>query len=253
MEFEQITRAFDKGSVSISDGKLSVLYSRGSSGWISQEFSDTNPDDSPSDSKQVLLRLIRDSTEFLMIFAPWKMRFDFIIPSLEHIGNIQSCWVLPTRRDKTAEELEELSKEISRQHPEGGQRFREFIREGGYDIRDYDSMEAAFDEWNRITDAINKTPVSPEQLSGFDNLRKAALSLYSDLAMGSLETEAPESGDGCAYAEFQIEADADMVFRFSGNRKELLVNLIALSDLVNFEAGNNDKGSTTYVNLTFYA
>ena len=253
MNFNDVRAAFSKGSVVLSDGKMSIFYKIEEGQWAGQSFSNMSQDGKPDLSKRVFESLVFNAEKFEMHFyADGKMRFDFVVPGEMQGGNVKYCWFMPLKKDKSPEEFREELLEALKENPPRWLEFLEFISE--YDIDNPAEMEAAVLEWTARSEIFeDDTPVSEEEQDRWENMLEAARDFYRSVAIGAMEVEAPEPGSPSGFVEFQTETYSHLDLVFTGKKKELLVRLMQAADVVSFESGNNDGGRITYINFTFYS
>lgn len=252
MDIQKVREAFDKGSIIITDGKLSVFYHRDASGWGEQTWSDVTPDGDCCDKKQILLQLIRNSDRFeIHFFGNGSFRLDFLVFQ-ELPGGVNQCWFMPLRRDKTPEENQQEELEWIRSNPPGLAEFRDFML--SYDIHNPAELQNALQAWDDLhPSSDDDTPVSEESLDRWDLVLQSARAFYTAVAIGSLSVNRPETGQDFGWVEFQSETSDQIGISLAGHKKDLFLNLAEASKIVSIEAGNNDGEKLTYINMVFYS
>ena len=254
MKFEEIQKSFDHGNIILSDGKLSVLYTKTNPGGSIQSFAneplgtDTLSESGFSASKFALETIIRNADSvWFHVFPEGKMRLDFCVEDSDSTPGYAS---FPTSFEDV------LNQSVK---PEDFDFLMDKAREKceelllKYDFSDEIHRELFFDEWLSFLGGEEPgEPLTAEDMISWRMLLDRVNELHSALGTGHLEIEEPEDSNLKGYVELYFDTATYLGLEFSGHSKELLANAVKQASVVDFEIVNHAGERITYLTLCFY-
>ena len=224
----EIRKAFSKGGIVLKNGNCVVIYTFNDR-WVTQSLGDRN--------KEVFYNLIESCDRLsIQLKKGNSIQYEF---EMNENGDDSIIFYAPIKNELTAEEIEQICRDIK-----PSEEFMNFI-DGTIDNDDMFREKLA--EWTEIVMNKKKPKIrNVETLRGFPKILEWCNKLSKALS-AEMNVEKPdEYSDG--FVEIQIPEIFTRKIIISGKNKDILADIVSLSECVDLEMNVNNG----HINIYFY-
>lgn len=242
ISIKNLQKSFSKAYIALCDGCITVSYvSSEESKWATQCFC-------YEDSTKEVLEAIISGADSLSISVSreYGVKLEFL--TAEKSGFEEMFIYFPTEHDITEQELAEI---LGDREDELSPKMEELLdRLSGVDLSDEDTVFNIVFNWLGGFEDKEST-ISYEGLSHLTSLLEKASEFSEKFKFGLVDVLRPATDwDGCVILSTAV-SDGNRFWNFTGESREMLLDLVSDATEVDIECGSNGDGEI--LNITFYA